>query len=283
MKGFNSMYKYDDKWIDMIRCIALLNCKKAWQYSRGYGIIVGILDFDPLIESSQTGMLISSIASGVKYIHCEIPGYIDQITVIDQMNVAIDSGCHVFCCSTSFKDLENEKEWEDVIEKALNNNMIIVAPTGNDNRNHINYPAALEGVVSVGSCDDIGNRWIQTHWNGSNYGQKIECVCPTYYHPRSWVWQKIDGGAIACANMCGVVALLKSVKKDLSYHEVQDLIMHYSSHSVIGFNADIGYGIPDVFRMISSIAPAEVEPDRIIKVLNNVILEIESIKRELGE
>lgn len=126
--------------------LRLLNIDKAHQYSQGYGVIVGLLDVD--IETSQSAMLVSSIAKGVKYILCEKPRYeFYQITVIDQIHRAIDSGCHIFCCSKSFRDLENEKEWEEVIEKAFNNNMIIVSHTGNDNKRRINFPAGLEGVI----------------------------------------------------------------------------------------------------------------------------------------
>jgi hypothetical protein len=259
----------------------LLNLEKTWQYSQGYGIIVGLLDSN--IESSQSAILISSIAGGVKYILSEESDYEpNQAEIIDKIHHAIDSGCHVFCCSKSFRDLQYEKEWEEVIVKAFNNNLIIVAPTGNDNRRHIDFPAGLEGIVSVGSCDEIGNRWIQNHWNGSNYGEKIDCVCPTYHYPRSWIWQTIDGGGVACANMCGVIGLLKSVKKNLSFHEIQDLIKQYSSHSVIGWNQEIGIGIPDVFRMLASIIPSDVNTENLIKRLRIVGLEIDSIIEELG-
>ncbi len=82
--------------------------------------------------------------------------------------------------------------------------------------------------------------------------------------------------------MCGVIALLKSIKKDLTYHDILDLIEQYSSHSVIGFNADIGFGVPDVFRMVSSITPSEIETDKLIKRLRLISLEIDSIMSELG-
>ncbi len=263
--------------------LRLLNIDKARQYSQGYGVIVGILDSD--IETSQSAMFISSIARGVKYVKALEHDYEpDQIGIIAEIHHAIDSGAHVFCCSKSSRDLEYEKEWEEVIEKAFNNNLIIVSHTGNDNRDHINFPAGLEGIISVGSSDELGQRFIWNHWNGSNYGNKIDCIVPSCEQPKGLFrnWSQIDAGSIACANMCGVIALLKSVKKDLTYHDILDLIEQYSSHSVIGFNADIGFGVPDVFRMVSSITPSEIETDKLIKRLRLISLEIDSIMSELG-
>lgn len=266
--------------------IRLLNVEKAWEYSQGYGVIVGLLDSE--IESSLSAMIISSIAKGAKYILSEeSEDESTQIFVVDQIHRAINKGSHVFCCTKSFKSLENEGAWEEVIEKAHNNGMVIVAPTGNSNKRHICFPAGLEGIVSIGACDEVGNRWIHNsiYCIGSNYGRKVDCLCPGVTQPTNfierWRFSRIDATDIACANMCGVIILLKSVKKDLSYHDILDLIEKYSSNSILGWNEQQGWGIFDSYRALASIMPNEVETDRIIKVLNNIMLEIESIKKEL--
>ncbi len=261
----------------------LLNAEKAWQFSRGYGVLVGLLESD--ITRSKLDIPVSFIAGGVKFVMANkaLGLELTQLDVIDCIHNAIDKGCHIFCCSKSFRDLQYEKEWEDVIEKAFNSNMVIISHTGNDNRGggHADYPAGLEGVIAVGACDEVGDRWVQNRWNGTNYGEDLDCVCPAYYYPRSWIWQTIDAGSIACANMCGIVALLKSVKKDLTYHEILDLIAQYSSRSVIGYK-DTGFGVPDAFRMVSSIVPVDIETDKLIQRLRVIGLEINSILQELG-
>jgi hypothetical protein len=261
--------------------LKILNIERAWKYSQGYGSIVGLLDSD--IEHSLSALHISYIANGAKYILSEETNELNQIYVIDQIHRAIEKGCHVFCCTKTFRNLEYGKAWEEVIEKAHNNGMIIVAPTGDRNKRYIDYPAVLEGVISIGSADQFGQRWVFHHWCGSNYGNKIDCIVPGYADKWGLLhgWENIDGGSIACSNMCGIIALLKSVKRDLSFHELQDLIRDFSSLSVIGWNTTQGWGVPDIFRMLANVIPSEVEIEKVTKRLRLIELEIQSIIEEL--
>lgn len=269
--------------IDIEICHKMINLEKAWKYSLGSGILVAILDRK--IEDSQSAMLINSIAPQAKFFPVEgvDRGFYNQIEVINQIHRSIDSGCAVFCCSQSFRDLECMEEWEEVIAKAVTNGMVIISHTGNDNRRHINFPAGIEGVIAVGSADEVGQRFIWNSQCGSNYGTKIDCIVPAHSQARGLFrnWGHVDPGAIACANMVGVVALLKSVKKGLSFQDVQDLIKAYSNYSVIGWSQDMGYGVPDVFRMLASISPSEVDTEKVLGRLRLIGLEIESIMSEL--
>lgn len=273
----------NDSLYDTGKNLLLLNIEKSWELSQGVGVKIAGIEI-----GINLNFIITSIASGSRYVALaperNANGSFTQIHVIDQIHNAVDKGFHIFCCPLAYPQLEYEKEWEEAIAKAVNNNMIIIAPTGNDNRRHICYPAMLEGVISVGASDDLGQRWINNRANGSNYGDKIDCIAPAYSGIRGF-WDRFryfDGGALAVAHIAGVVALLKSVNKSLSYQDVQDLIRKYSSHSVIGFSQELGFGLIDTFRALSSLKPLDVNTEQLIKNLRNIRLQIDSILADLG-
>jgi len=222
----------------------------------------------------------------VPYKVVDASGYVSQINVINAINMAVDAGCSVVNISLAWPRLENEKEWQWAIANANKNNAIIIAATGNNNRKQIYYPANIEGIFSVGGCDELGQRWIANPWKGSNYGVKMECIGPAFVQPTTWFmrWRytTVDGTSMAAANMTGVVALLKEVGT-VTYNDLVDLVEKCSSHSTIGFNEELGWGVPDAYRMVTSVKPAEVDMDNIVQRLRAVRVEIESIIGELGE
>lgn len=248
------------------------------QYLAG---IIGAMDNDVGIIG------VSPNCKLVPYKVVDATGYVTQIDVISAINMAVDAGCHVANISLAFPYLENEKEWESAIRYAMNNSMIIVAATGNNNKNQVYYPANLEGVIAVGGCSENGKRWVHNAviGRGSNYGEKMMCLAPAASQPTTWFmrsrWTNIDGTSLACANMSGVVALIKS-KMNINYNDLSDLVSKYSSRSVIGRSDDEGWGIPDIYRILASLLPEDIEVAQIVKRLNVVKLEIENIIKELG-
>ena len=223
----------------------------------------------------------------VPYKVIDAVGYGRQIDVVNAINMAVDFGCHVANISLAFPYLQNEKEWEWAVANAVNNGMIIVAATGNNNKNQVYFPAALEGVIAVGGCDQIGQRWVHNAVlrNGSNYGEKMLCIAPAASQPTTWFmrsrWTASEGTSMACANMSGVIALIKS-KVNASYNDIADLVAKYSSRSVVGFNIEEGFGVVDSYRVLASLLPEDIEVARIVQRLNVVKLEIENIVKELG-
>jgi len=215
-------------------------------------------------------------------------GFCTQIDVINAINMAVDFGCHVANISLAFPYLQNASEWEWAVKNAMNNSMIIVAATGNNNKKQILFPAALEGVIAVGGCSEKGKRWVHNAviHNGSNYGEKMLCIAPAASQPTTWFmrsrWINSEGTSMAAANCSGAVALIKS-KMNISYNDLSDLISKFSSRSVVGRSEDEGWGIPDIYRILASLLPEELDTARLIKRLRVVELELASIRKELGD
>lgn len=129
---------------------------------------------------------------------------------------ATADGCDVINMSLAwYKDYPIIKE---AIEVATEEGCIVVAATGNKNREGIAYPALYQDTIAIGGCDPKGLRWEHNSWRGSSGGDGIDCVCPgaaqiTTRKMRSR-FTRIDGTSMACANFTGVVALLKSIDDD---------------------------------------------------------------------
>jgi serine protease len=174
--------------------------------------------------------------------------------IADAIATAQENGCKVINMSLA--------GWyqNDLLEQTINHvtekGCIVIAATGNSNVDRIAYPAAYKNVLAVGGCDAIGQRWIHSGFRGSNYGDGVDCVCPadpqmTTRKMRSR-FASIDATSMACANMSGVVALLKSLNPVLTLAGLRDLIQKYSSRNYS--DAECGYGVPNVLEMAKSLS-----------------------------
>ena len=169
---------------------------------------------------------------------------------------AFEDGCDVISMSLAW--YRQTPLVADAVEKAVNGGCIVVAATGNRNRQGIAYPAAYPDVdvIAVGGCNPKGQRWTHNRFRGSSYGEAIDCVAPaapqiTAHRMRSR-YSRVDGTSMACANMAGVIALLRCLKPDLSAMETQLLIRNHCSYKQ--WAIERGYGVPNAFGMAQSIS-----------------------------
>ncbi|KXY23545.1 hypothetical protein AT267_00280 [Bacillus cereus] len=72
--------------------------------------------------------------------------------LIQAINIAIDKNIQII--NISLGTTKDSPELQSVIKKALEKGMIIVASAGNNSRSVNYYPAAYNGVISVGSIDN---------------------------------------------------------------------------------------------------------------------------------
>lgn len=77
---------------------------------------------------------------------------------------AVDHGADVINISAVTTKHARDKQ---AIDYAIENDVVVVAGTGNNGVKERNYPAAYPGVVSVGGVDDTGAVWEDSSW-GSN-------------------------------------------------------------------------------------------------------------------
>lgn len=209
-------------------------------------------------ESDGFGMV--GVAPNAKirpYVIVDKRGHCTQSNLARAIRRASADGCDVINISLawSYVSQELKNTIEDIISKTQT---IIVAATGNNNKEKIYYPAALPGVICVGGCTPTGSRWIHNRNRGSNYGGRLLCVTPgssqisTFF--MRWRFTKVEGTSQAAANMSGLIALLKSIQPNLTTEGVIDLIERYSSQSEVGKDIELGYGVPDALAMVKALS-----------------------------
>lgn len=84
---------------------------------------------------------------------------------------AVKNGAHVI--NMSLGQERNNDALQAAVEYALSKNVIIVASSGNDGYDLIQYPAAYKGVIVVGASD-INNKKARF----SNYGPHVTFIAP---------------------------------------------------------------------------------------------------------
>jgi len=217
------------------------------------------------------------------YVVVNANGYCMQSDVAKAIVLAADDGCDVINLSLAWS--YDEKVMQGAIDYANSKGIIVIAATGNNNKDTIYYPAALNGVVIVGGCGPSRSRWIHSLWRGSNYypksdglisslSDKLFCVCPgsaqiTTMFMR-WRFTDVDGTSQATANMTGIVALMKSLDKSIDYSKVVEVVKKTSFY----IDNEVGYGVPDACAIMKLIATNKKSPDDYIAKLREQLLEM---------
>ncbi len=154
-------------------------------------------------------------------------GYGDTISVTQGIEWAIQQGVQVMNLSVGVHD--RDPAMEETIKRALANNTVVVAASGNQGGQWESYPAAFPGVIAVGSIDEQRQR-AET----SNYGDWLTVVAPgvqimstkpTYplhENPTPGNAYEFDSGtSMASPAVAGVAALLLSQNPRLTAQEVK--------------------------------------------------------------
>lgn len=118
------------------------------------------------------------------------------------------------------------------VSEAYKKNIVIVAGSGNDNKDSIFYPAALEESICVGSTDPNDKRSIPfiDGEAGSNYGPELDIVAPgngiiiidinTPNEYKSFV----GGTSSATTQVAGVVSLLLAQDKTRTPERIKNIL-----------------------------------------------------------
>jgi thermitase len=176
-------------------------------------------------------------------------GTLDSIT--KGLDYAIQENVDII--SMNLKIEKDFKLIKTLIKKAYENNIIIVAPSGNAGVENISYPAAYKEVIAVGAYD-INEKLVDF----SQFGNNIDFVAPgkdiysTYLNGR---YKKIDGTSQASAFLTRAVAYYLSQvsqQKKSPENVLEELRNATIDMGAYGYDKYTGYGKIDIRRLLDN-------------------------------
>lgn len=124
---------------------------------------------------NNNGTGIASLASGVTLlaVAANYPSLPDNVVNgYGGIQWAAQKGAKVISCSWGSTGTAGYTE-EEILKACYDNNIVVVAAAGNDNKNELNAPASSPYVICVGSVDESKNKS-----SFSNYGAWVDILAP---------------------------------------------------------------------------------------------------------
>jgi len=207
-----------------------------------FGGLTGIPDNNPMEDGSYHGTHVAGIASAVtdNTIGVASIGFNCKIMAVKtaQDNLknsagqpyisygdegiiyAVDNGARIINCSyggSGYSALDQE-----IINYALQNNVLIVAAAGNDNSSDAHYPSAYSGVLSVAATDANDKRASY-----SNYGVTVDVSAPGSSIYSTWqndTYASLSGTSMASPLTAGLAGLVASVFPSYTPEQIAEQI-----------------------------------------------------------
>ncbi|MDP4171927.1 MAG: S8 family peptidase, partial [Bacillota bacterium] len=172
---------------------------------------------------------------------------------------------------------------EEAIKKALDKNVTVVAAAGNTGDDTPSYPAAYEGVISVGSVNQE-----KKLSDFSTFGPSIDVVAPgegiystIYEYERKSSFRRMSGTSMATPMVAGTASLLLSKYPNLTPYQIEYILEHTAEDlGDKGFDVKYGNGLInplnamkfDVKKIPSIVKPAWTEEEQLASA-EKVVLE----------
>lgn len=150
----------------------------------------------------------------------------------------------------SFGMKKKSPSMEEVVSRATEAGVVIVASAGNDKkRRSIDYPARLPETISVGAT----NRQHKIA-SFSNVGPLIDIYAPGEQIRSSWLGgshRRMNGTSMATSHVSGAIALLLSRRPGLKPAEIKALLRRTSRPlTVLAEKGKAGPGELDAYRLV---------------------------------
>jgi len=160
---------------------------------------------------------------------------------------AVDQGVRVI--NMSLGSDGDSSVVRDAVAYALSKNVALVAAAGNEAVNRVSYPAAYEGVLSVGSVDAD-----RQHLYFSNRGPSVDVSAPGFGVVANWPGGKmveVSGTSASTALVSGLVAALLSKEPALTGAKAVELLRQYADDTgSLGRDDETGNGVVDLQRVL---------------------------------
>jgi thermitase len=192
-------------------------------------------------EEGIAGMTWFDKVMPVKVLDAEGAG--STYSVAEGLIWAADHGAKVI--NMSLGNYADAEFLHDAIRYAFDQDVVLIAATGNDNTSDPGFPAAYPEVFAVSATDEQSQRAPF-----SNYGDYIDVVAPgvsiasTYPHNQ---YAALSGTSMASPHVSALAALIRSVNPSLANTEVMDIMRNTAIDlGEQGKDPLFGYGHIDV-------------------------------------
>lgn len=199
-----------------------------------------------IIAAEMNGIGVTGIAPKVKIVPLKCFGANGKAGM-DVIIPAFEEAINNFNCQVinmSLGTTKSSESLEMLIESAYQKGIIVVAAAGNTGNedNSLNYPAAYDKVIGVGS---VNSSKIRSDFSQHNEAVFVtapgEGVVSTYYRGG---YAAYSGTSQATPFVSGFAAIALSMDKDLTVNEFMDLLKDSSENlGAEGWDEEYGYGL----------------------------------------
>ncbi|MBZ0270949.1 S8 family serine peptidase [bacterium] len=272
----------------------------AWDYARGEGVIVAVIDSgyrdelsdaakvvagydfrdqddDPtdflghgtlvgniVAEKTNNGIGCASIAPDARLMPLKVfPDHDDgayDSDIADAIRYAQDNGAHVINMSLGGGDFSGVSNRAARDARAAG--VLLFAASGNNGQGKVEYPAAYDSVIAVGSSRPHSPGDAPARSDFSTYGDALDLVAPGESVVQEG-WSSQHGGGYFAASgtsmssphAAGLAALLISLTPDDYDPEVIAQVMIETAHRPIdAFSVELGWGEIDARASVDALA-----------------------------
>ncbi len=185
-------------------------------------------------------------------------GKADSFALAAGILAALDAKVQIINISMGTR--ENNPLIEEAVLLARDQNVVIVAASGNSEQEDACYPAAYPSVISVGAVDARGE-----HLDFSNYGTYLSVTAPGYAINAAWPgdrYAKISGTSASAPIVTGAIAATMSngYGITMSARQAAEIVMSYSDEAGLpGPDSEFGVGILNMARVMNRSVPGIVD------------------------
>lgn len=172
---------------------------------------------------------------------------------------------------------------QEAMQRALDNNVLVVAAAGNGNESFVNCPAAYDEALAVGATNYNDSRWVWNSNQGSNQGDRLSVVAPggsassldlttgIYSTESNGGYGYKSGTSMSTPHVAGLAALLWSYNPNLTQAEVHSVIESTADDlGPVGFDIEYGHGRINTRRALEALNDFQITPSQINFLADNI-------------